>query len=117
MDATIDAADDHLHLVYALMGLFLVAFVVAVAYVQMTPPDIDGTVAPANSWRDACIDQFSDGMDTDGDSVPDACDVCPGHDDYLDLDGDSIPDGCDICPGNDDTVDTDGDGTPDCRET
>ena len=47
MNVTPTAADDHLQLVYALMGLFLVAFVVAVAYVQMTPPAPLGT-PPAN---------------------------------------------------------------------
>lgn len=33
--------------------------------------------------------------DADGDGVPDAQDICPGHDDSIDTDGDGIPDGCD----------------------
>jgi hypothetical protein len=36
--------------------------------------------------------------DTDGDGVPDVCDVCPGQDDLLDSDLDEVPDGCDNCP-------------------
>ncbi len=52
------------------------------------------------------------GVDTDGDTIPDACDVCDGHDDRLDWDGDTVPDGCDTCPGYDDYVDDDSDGVP-----
>ena len=52
-------------------------------------------------------------LDSDGDGVPDACDVCPGHDDSIDSDADSVPDGCDRCPGFDDAIDADGDGVPD----
>jgi hypothetical protein len=67
-------------------------------------------------------------LDSDGDGVPDATDVCPGYDDADDADGDGIPDGCDtatdsdgdgvadtddVCAGYDDAVDTDSDGTPD----
>lgn len=37
------------------------------------------------------------GVDSDGDGVPDACDVCSG-DDTLDSDQDGIPDACDLCP-------------------
>ena len=57
-----------------------------------------------------------DGPDSDGDGVPDSCDVCPGFDDTLDSDGDGVPDGCDVCPGFDDNgPDSDGDGVPnDC---
>jgi|GEM_PF-2710060 len=51
--------------------------------------------------------------DADGDLVPDGCDQCPGFDDLADADGDTVPDGCDICPGADDLVDTDGDTVPD----
>jgi CxxC motif-containing protein (DUF1111 family) len=54
--------------------------------------------------------------DTDGDTVPDDCDICPGHRDDQDADGDGVPDGCDLCPGEDDTVDSDSDGTPDCLD-
>jgi hypothetical protein len=36
--------------------------------------------------------------DTDGDQVPDCCDICSGFDDRYDTDGDGVPDGCDNCP-------------------
>ena len=71
--------------------------------------------------------------DGDGDTVPDACDVCMGADDRIDPDGDGVPTGCDpcpidnpddsdgdgtcdttdLCPGFDDRLDNDGDGVPD----
>ena len=51
--------------------------------------------------------------DDDGDTIPDDCDVCPGHDDRADDDGDGVPNGCDICPGYDDVVDSDSDTVPD----
>ncbi|MEO0604377.1 MAG: Ig-like domain-containing protein, partial [Myxococcota bacterium] len=56
-------------------------------------------------------------LDADGDTVPDACDVCPGFDDRIDLDLDGVPQGCDICPGFDDAIDSDGDGIPDGCDT
>jgi len=34
-------------------------------------------------------------LDSDGDTVPDYLDACPGGDDRLDADGDGIPDACD----------------------
>jgi hypothetical protein len=54
----------------------------------------------------------TDQIDTDGDGAGDACDVCPGADDYVDADGDGIPDGCDNCPSiaNNDQNDFDQDG-------
>ncbi|MEO0339931.1 MAG: carbohydrate-binding protein, partial [Bacteroidota bacterium] len=36
-------------------------------------------------------------QDSDGDTVCDEDDVCPGADDLADADGDGIPDGCDDC--------------------
>jgi hypothetical protein len=36
--------------------------------------------------------------DSDGDSVPDCVDICPGFDDNVDPDGDAVPSGCDNCP-------------------
>lgn len=36
--------------------------------------------------------------DSDGDGVPDVCDLCAGFDDNLDADSDEIPDDCDNCP-------------------
>ena len=78
-----------------------------------------------------CVDPPNDEcIDSDGDTVCDSDDICPGSDDTIDTDGDGIPDGCDkvncvdtdgdtvcdtddVCPGFDDTIDTDGDGIPD----
>jgi len=53
--------------------------------------------------------------DGDGDGVPDAYDICPGHDDGQDADGDGVPDGCDNCPAtpNADQRDADEDGAGD----
>jgi len=53
-----------------------------------------------------------DNVDTDGDLIPDACDMCP-IDPQNDSDNDGVcgnSDGDDACPGFDDTVDTDNDG-------
>jgi photosystem II stability/assembly factor-like uncharacterized protein len=44
-------------------------------------------------------------QDSDGDSVCDSEDVCPGGDDTIDSDGDGIPDACDNC-GLDEVVTT-----------
>lgn len=51
--------------------------------------------------------------DADGDTVADACDLCPGGDDLLDGDGDLVPDDCDICLLGPDGQDGDDDGVPD----
>lgn len=53
------------------------------------------------------------GPDADGDTVPDACDVCPAGDDLADADGDTVADACDVCDAGDDLVDSDGDAVPD----
>ncbi len=68
-----------------------------------------------DSVPDACdvCPLGSDAIDTDGDAVPDACDVCAGADDHLDTDGDTVPEGCDACQGSDDALDGDVDGVPD----
>jgi len=42
--------------------------------------------------------------DTDGDTVPDCLDECPGFDDRIDADLDGIADACDLCPGMEDHV-------------
>ena len=39
-----------------------------------------------------------DAIDTDGDGVPNACDICQLGEDSIDTDGDGTPDDCDICP-------------------
>ncbi len=72
--------------------------------------DSDGDTVPN------CVDicpGFDDLVDSDHDGVPNGCDLCPGFDDTQDADGDSIPDGCDACPGFDDLADADGDGVAD----
>jgi calcium-activated chloride channel regulator 4 len=70
----------------------------------------------------------SDQPDSDGDTVPDSEDVCPGHDDLADRDHDGTPDGCDECPDDpaktepgvcgcgEAETDTDEDSTPDCKD-
>ncbi len=46
--------------------------------------------------------------DSDGDSVCDANDECPGSDDNLDSDGDGTANGCDACPNDaDNDIDSD----------
>ena len=76
--------------------------------------DSDGdTVCDAD---DVCPG-FNDLADADGDSVPDGCDICPGFDDNVDSDGDGVANGCDVCPGFDDTIDSDGDGVADGCDT
>ena len=72
--------------------------------------DTDGdTVLDCN---DVCPG-FDDLQDSDTDGVPDGCDRCEGYDDGQDNDGDTVPDGCDQCEGFDDREDGDGDGVPD----
>ncbi|MBK8267966.1 MAG: choice-of-anchor D domain-containing protein [Planctomycetes bacterium] len=48
------------------------------------------------------------GNDCNANGIPDECDT--------DADGDSVPDACDLCDGEDDLRDTDGDGTVDCLD-
>jgi hypothetical protein len=38
--------------------------------------------------------------DSDGDGVPDVCDICPDGDDHIDTDGDGVPKDCDNCQRN-----------------
>jgi hypothetical protein len=75
-----------------------------------------------DSWTDAPPDTGGDAAgdgcaDSDGDTVCDEADVCPGGDDRVDTDGDTIPDACDcegvVCGENASCVPTD-DG-PACR--
>jgi len=55
----------------------------------------------------------SDNLDTDGDGVPNNCDLCDFFDDALDYDHDGVPDLCDKCEGFDDRVDINQNGIPD----
>ena len=73
-------------------------------------PDADGDTVP-----DACdvCDAGDDLADADDDTVPDACDICDAGDDLVDADGDTVPDACDVCDAGDDTIDGDGDAVPD----
>ncbi|WP_191072944.1 tandem-95 repeat protein [Mesoflavibacter profundi] len=52
------------------------------------------------------------GCDTDGDGVLNESDICEGFDDSVDSDGDSIPDGCDLDDDNDGILDEN-----ECSET
>lgn len=70
----------------------------------------------AMTARPVCVSAELD-FDSDGDGIPNDCDVCDG-DDRRDLDGDEVPDACDACEGSDDRLDNDGDGVPDgCDDT
>jgi hypothetical protein len=62
-------------------------------------------------YHGKCVDP----VDTDGDSIGDSCDECPGSDDLVDADGDGASDGCDVCPGlhDPDQADEDSDGVGD----
>ncbi len=69
----------------------------------------DTPMADAMIESDACLD-------TDGDSVCNHLDKCPGADDAIDTDADTVADGCDDCPGLDDRLDGNGNQIPDCTE-
>lgn len=73
-------------------------------------PDTDGDGIP--NACDICA-LGADQLDADLDTVPNACDQCVGFSDLVDTDMDGVADGCDICPGGDDDADADDDGLPD----
>ena len=87
-----------------------------VAICDNSVPQIFGdyTSVGGNCFTEFCACcGVDDGIDSDGDGVPDCIDQCLGEDDTIDTDGDGTPDCIDQCLGEDDTVDSDGDGTPD----
>jgi len=73
--------------------------------------DSDGDGVPDRC--DVCEGFADDGRDEDGDSIPDQCDACLGFDDDVDSDDDGVADGCDACEGFDDSADADNDSAPD----
>ena len=75
-------------------------------------PTTDPTETDTDT-SDTDINPECQGPDSDNDTVPDECDVCPDGDDLLDGDGDLVPDACDVCLDGDDALDGDGDGVPD----
>jgi probable HAF family extracellular repeat protein len=64
---------------------------------------------------EAFLAHIPQGVDADGDGIPDACDNCVGQQnpDQIDSDADGVGDECDLCPGFDDSLDADNDGSPD----
>jgi predicted outer membrane repeat protein len=79
---------------------------------QGTPPIVDMGVFEA--FADCNGNQIPDDeeADSDNDTVPDDCDVCPGFDDLVDTDGDGFVDGCDLCPSTTAGVGVDANGCP-----
>ncbi len=73
------------------------------------PADVGSYLVIVFTTQPTCL-EYSDTAtlaideDSDGDTVPDCIDACPGFDDRLDCDTDGLPDGCET-PG-----DTDNDG-------
>jgi hypothetical protein len=92
------------------MRLFVVLAVVAgCASAGSDSPGDDTPMTDAMDESDACLD-------TDGDTVCNHLDMCPGADDAMDSDADTVADGCDDCPGLDDRLDGNGNQIPDCTE-
>ncbi|HSG98953.1 MAG TPA: hypothetical protein VLB27_02820, partial [candidate division Zixibacteria bacterium] len=74
----------------------------------------------SSAWSETCAGLADaggycvpSGTDTDGDTVLDECDICPGGDDTLDSDFDGIPNACDLLPYCYSTVDCNSNGIPD----
>lgn len=64
--------------------------------VDFADVDLDGDGYWDVTTCDNCPETTNvDQTDSDGDSVGDACDACPGFDDLADEDNDGTPDGCD----------------------
>ncbi len=77
--------------------------------------ELEAMIVHADDTAPARSDVVHSGVDTDGDGVPDACDLCDGFDDLEDADDDGMPDDCDPCP-NDESDDSDGDGVCDSTD-
>ncbi len=59
--------------------------------------DCGGVRCPTCPPNEGCDPNDPEAIDSDGDTVCDAEDVCPDGDDTVDSDGDGIPDDCDYC--------------------
>jgi|GEM_PF-998128 len=70
---------------------------ITVDYNNCTPGSVcnDQDSCTINDLYDASCNCAGTFQDTDMDTVCDAQDICPGHDDTIDDDGDGIPNGCD----------------------
>ena len=55
----------------------------------------DGDACTVNDRYDSNCNCTGTSTDSDGDQVPDVCDLCPGSDDKIDANNNGIPDGCD----------------------
>ncbi len=77
--------------------------------------DLDGDdVADA---CDLCPGADDYGPDSDNDGMPNLCDLCGGGNDLIDSDADGVPDGCDLCQGFNDAIDSDSDNVPNACDT
>ncbi|HSA59016.1 MAG TPA: hypothetical protein VLJ37_04955 [bacterium] len=76
-----------------------------------TPPNCDDNNRCTGETCDPAVGCVSVPLpDTDGDHIPNVCDVCTGGDDEVDGDGDSVADACDNCPKNSNSSQSDSDG-------
>ena len=57
-----------------------------------------GTDSAGQAIDASTVSDATSCADSDGDTICNAVDKCPGFDDRLDADGDTIPDGCDTWP-------------------
>ncbi|WP_271784438.1 hypothetical protein, partial [Aquimarina algiphila] len=63
----------------------------------------------ANTWNfvdDLALEEAVTDNDSDNDGVPDVSDACPGFNDTVDSDGDNVPNGCDLDADNDGILNT-----------
>lgn len=96
-------------------GKTVVGFTATKPFNRMRLNINDGLIAAGLGGQYFIYDAFVTG-DDDNDGVPNCNDICPGGDDNIDSDGDGIPDACDVHSCLNDKsqyLDTDGDGIPD----